>query len=72
MFESEIRLTSSGQVHLISVPPYPSKPRLSHTFDLKHSANLRMSLPVPFNGTEQKANHQDRSNAYRGQRTDIA
>lgn len=31
----------SGLVHLVSVPAYPQKPRLSHSFDLKHSANLR-------------------------------
>ena len=36
-------LMCSGKVHLISVPTYPSKPRHSHTFDLKHSANLRTS-----------------------------
>jgi hypothetical protein len=43
--DSMLGLTTSGKVHLISVPPYPSKPRHSHTFDLKHSANLRTSTP---------------------------
>lgn len=28
-------------MHLISVPAYPKLPRLSHSFDLKHSGNLR-------------------------------
>lgn len=31
---------SRGMIHLISIPAYPKLPRLSHSFDLKHSGNL--------------------------------
>ena len=33
--------TFSGLVQLVSVPPYPRRPVHSHSFDLKHSGNLR-------------------------------
>jgi hypothetical protein len=34
---------SSGIVHVISIPAYPTPPRHSHSFNLKASANLRVS-----------------------------
>lgn len=35
--------TASGMVHIVILPPHPRRARFSHTFDLKHSANLRFS-----------------------------
>ncbi|WWC90379.1 uncharacterized protein L201_005312 [Kwoniella dendrophila CBS 6074] len=34
---------SSGKVNIISLPPYPGQPKLSHTLDLRMSANLNSS-----------------------------
>ncbi|WVO14603.1 hypothetical protein L204_102239 [Cryptococcus depauperatus] len=34
----------SGKVNVISLPPWPSPPKLSHTLDLKHSGNIRVDL----------------------------
>ena len=34
--------TFSGIVQIISIPPFPRRPRCSHSFDLKHSGNLRI------------------------------
>ncbi|WRT68724.1 uncharacterized protein IL334_005704 [Kwoniella shivajii] len=33
----------SGKINIISLPPYPAQPRLSHTLDLRISANLHSS-----------------------------
>ncbi|KAL1407763.1 WD40 repeat protein [Vanrija albida] len=35
--------TASGLVYNVILPPHPRRARLSHAFDLKHSANLRFS-----------------------------
>ncbi|WWC93237.1 hypothetical protein V866_000070 [Kwoniella sp. B9012] len=34
---------ASGKINIISLPPYPAQPRLSHTLDLRMSANLHSS-----------------------------
>ncbi|WVQ95249.1 hypothetical protein IAU59_002344 [Kwoniella sp. CBS 9459] len=34
---------ASGKINIVSLPPWPAKPRLSHTLDLRLSANLRSS-----------------------------
>nr|XP_019045052.1 hypothetical protein I302_06968 [Kwoniella bestiolae CBS 10118]OCF23982.1 hypothetical protein I302_06968 [Kwoniella bestiolae CBS 10118] len=34
---------ASGKINIISLPPYPAQPRLSHTLDLRMSANLHLS-----------------------------
>ncbi|WVR09306.1 hypothetical protein IAU60_006371 [Kwoniella sp. DSM 27419] len=33
----------SGKINIIKLPPWPAKPRLSHTLDLRVSANMRTS-----------------------------
>nr|XP_019011783.1 uncharacterized protein I206_03889 [Kwoniella pini CBS 10737]OCF50564.1 hypothetical protein I206_03889 [Kwoniella pini CBS 10737] len=34
---------ASGKINIISLPPYPAQPRLSHTLNLRMSANLHSS-----------------------------
>ncbi|OCF41006.1 hypothetical protein I317_05206 [Kwoniella heveanensis CBS 569] len=34
---------ASGKINILSLPPWPARPRLSHTLDLRLSANLRSS-----------------------------
>ncbi|WVF67677.1 hypothetical protein IAT40_002436 [Kwoniella sp. CBS 6097] len=34
---------ASGKINIVSLPPWPARPRLSHTLDLRLSANLRSS-----------------------------
>lgn len=33
-------LTGSGKINIVSLPSWPSAPKLSHTLDLRQSGNL--------------------------------